>query len=136
MGLWQRPPAFHDGKNQCQLRHHAIQGSSGTGKTGARAQPKPQPRTTAHRAPAAVPLLLAPTTLKSKPSSFLLPPEQQQETGIPHPYPAMVDAGQAAKRGKATDEKGQPSAAARTPRQHTPDHPPYCWVIPYSPRIR
>jgi hypothetical protein len=55
-----------------------------------------------------------------------------------------VDAGQEAKRGKATDEEGQrtpppppqPVEVARKPRQPTPDHPPYCWVIPYSPRIR
>jgi hypothetical protein len=53
-----------------------------------------------------------------------------------------VDAGQEAKRGKATDEEGQLTPpppqlleVARPHRQPTPDHPPYCWVIPYSPRI-
>ncbi|XP_066343591.1 uncharacterized protein [Miscanthus floridulus] len=48
-----------------------------------------------------------------------------------------VDAGQEAKRGKATDEEGQwtpppppqPVEVARKPRQPTPDHPPYCWMI-------
>ncbi|XP_021319015.1 uncharacterized protein LOC8083344 [Sorghum bicolor] len=47
-----------------------------------------------------------------------------------------VDAGQEAKRGKATDEEGQLTPpppqlleVARPHRQPTPDHPPYCWMI-------
>ncbi|CAN6268746.1 unnamed protein product [Urochloa humidicola] len=46
-----------------------------------------------------------------------------------------VDAGQAVKRSKATDEEGktppqpQPMRAVRKQRQPTPDHPPYCWMI-------
>ncbi|TKW05744.1 hypothetical protein SEVIR_7G196500v4 [Setaria viridis] len=43
-----------------------------------------------------------------------------------------VDAGQAAKRSKATDEEGKtppPVGAVRKQRQPTPDHPPYCWMI-------
>ncbi|RLM75137.1 hypothetical protein C2845_PM15G16220 [Panicum miliaceum] len=45
-----------------------------------------------------------------------------------------VDAGQAAKRSKATEEKGKtppphPVGALRKQRQPTPDHPPYCWMI-------
>ncbi|RLM65942.1 hypothetical protein C2845_PM16G15450 [Panicum miliaceum] len=45
-----------------------------------------------------------------------------------------VDAGQAAKLNKATEEKGKtppphPVGAPRKQRQPTPDHPPYCWMI-------
>ncbi|PAN39386.1 hypothetical protein PAHAL_7G239000 [Panicum hallii] len=45
-----------------------------------------------------------------------------------------VDADQAAKLNKATEEKGKtppphPVGAPRKQRQPTPDHPPYCWMI-------
>ncbi|KAF8687953.1 hypothetical protein HU200_042546 [Digitaria exilis] len=45
-----------------------------------------------------------------------------------------ADAGQAAERGKATDEEGKTppqlaGPAVRKQRQPTPDHPPYCWMI-------
>ena len=48
-----------------------------------------------------------------------------------------VDAGQAAKRSKETEEEGKPPhpvGAVRKQRQPTPDHPPYCWVMAYCPR--
>ena len=51
-----------------------------------------------------------------------------------------VDAGQAAKRDKEMEEgktlpPSPPVGAVRKQRQPTPDHPPYCWVTVYSPRI-
>ncbi|KAF8776220.1 hypothetical protein HU200_003757 [Digitaria exilis] len=91
-----------------------------------RREPSP---TTSGQATAARQTLFGPLPVKPSLLSIFRIPVYQTMAAV-----VEADAGQAAERGKATDEEGKTppqlaGPAVRKQRQPTPDHPPYCWMI-------